>query len=52
MKTNWIIGGFQEHQYWRNNGICPSLTAAMGMGGGYTPCVLEINEVENDEKTE
>lgn len=32
--TEWLLGGFQEHQTWRYNGICTALTAAMGMGGG------------------
>ena len=31
------------------NGICPCLTTAMGMGGGYVPCI-EI-EKQNDMKT-
>lgn len=35
-----IIGGLQEHQKVRSDGISPCLTQAMGMGGGQTPCVL------------
>lgn len=35
-----IIGGLQEHQKVRTDGISPCLTQAMGMGGGQTPCVL------------
>lgn len=34
------IGGLQEHQTVRNDGISPALTSAMGMGGGQTPCVF------------
>lgn len=34
-----IIGGLQEHQHWRDDGISPSLTSAMGMGGGQTPMI-------------
>ena len=34
-------GGLQEHQTPRADGICPTLTAAAGMGGGHTVTVLE-----------
>ena len=41
------IGGLQEHQTVRNNGISPALTSAMGMDGGQTPCVfLKQDELE------
>lgn len=41
------IGGLQEHQTVRNDGISPTLTSAMGMGGGQTPCVfLKQDELE------
>lgn len=33
------IGGLQEHQTWRNDGISPALTEAMGKGGGQTPMI-------------
>lgn len=35
-----IIGGLQEHQTIREDNISPTLTSAMGMGGGQTPCVF------------
>lgn len=35
-------GGLQEHQHLRTDGISPTLTAAMGMGGGQTPVFTEI----------
>lgn len=35
-----IIGGLQEHQTIREDDISPTLTSAMGMGGGQTPCVF------------
>lgn len=38
-KANFVIGGLQEHQTPRTDGISPSLTAAMGMGGGQTPLI-------------
>ena len=34
-----IRNGLQEHQSWQADGSAPTLTAAMGMGGGYTPVV-------------
>lgn len=37
-------GGLQEHQNPRNDGISPTLTAAMGMGGGQTPILTERSE--------
>ena len=37
---NWVVGGLQEHQTPRTDGICPALTSAMGMGGGQIPIVL------------
>lgn len=38
---NFCIGGLQEHQTPRTDGISPSLTAAMGMGGGQTPLISD-----------
>lgn len=37
--AKFCIGGLQEHQTPRTDGISPSLTAAMGMGGGQTPLI-------------
>jgi DNA (cytosine-5)-methyltransferase 1 len=37
--ADFCIGGLQEHQTPRTDGISPSLTAAMGMGGGQTPII-------------
>lgn len=39
LNANFCIGGLQEHQKARTDGISPSLTAAMGMGGGQTPLI-------------
>jgi len=39
VKADFCIGGLQEHQTARIDGISPSLTAAMGMGGGQTPLI-------------
>ena len=40
-----IRNGLQEHQKWQE-GCSPTLTSAMGMGGGYTP-IVEV-PVENE----
>lgn len=39
-----VIGGLQEHQTQRSDGVCPSLTAAMGMGGGQIPIIKTQKE--------
>lgn len=44
---NVVIGGLQEHQTPRTDGICPSLTAAMGMGGGQISLLFEEIEDSN-----
>lgn len=36
-----VLGGLQEHQTQRNDGVCPCLTAAMGLGGGQIPVIKE-----------
>jgi len=38
--SNIVIGSMQEHASVRNDGICPTLTEAMGKGGGQTPMVM------------
>ena len=47
MIADVVIGGLQEHQTPRTDGICPSLTAAMGMGGGQIPLIVDITENSN-----
>lgn len=36
---NVVLGGMQEHQSIKKDGICTTLTSSMGMGGGYIPLV-------------
>ncbi|MCL2220992.1 MAG: DNA cytosine methyltransferase [Oscillospiraceae bacterium] len=36
-----VWGGLQEHQTPRTDGVCPTINAASGMGGGHTPIVSE-----------
>lgn len=38
----YMVGGLQKHQTLRNDGASPSLTSAMGMGGGQTPIVIPV----------
>jgi DNA (cytosine-5)-methyltransferase 1 len=37
----FIIGGLQKHQAVRKDGISPTLTQAMGQGGGQTPIIMQ-----------
>lgn len=41
--NNIIIGGMQKNQSIKTDGICTCLTSSMGMGGGYVPMIVEIN---------
>ena len=36
---NDLLGGMQEHQSIKKDGICTTLTSSMGCGGGYVPMV-------------
>ena len=40
-----IIGSLQAHASKRIDGICPTLTSAMGMGGGQTPVIIENTQI-------
>lgn len=35
-----VVGGLQEHQAIKTDGICVTLCSAMGIGGGNTPLVI------------
>ena len=39
-----LIGGLQKHQAVKFDGICTTLSASMGMGGGYVPIIFEIDK--------
>jgi DNA (cytosine-5)-methyltransferase 1 len=43
---DFVLGGLQEHQKPRTDGISPTLTEAMGKGGGQTPLVIDTNDKE------
>jgi len=49
---NWVVGGLQEHQTPRTDGICPALTSAMGMGGGQIPIVSDkVVQLNNSKES-
>ena len=39
-QENTLLGGMQEHQSIKKDGICTTLTSSMGTGGGYVPMVI------------
>lgn len=60
-KKNFIIGSSQKHTCINYDGICPTLTGAMGKGGGQTPMIpvklqeeliKMLNEYENTNDDE
>ena len=40
MKQPIVLESNQNHATITDNGICPTLTASMGMGGGYVPMIV------------
>ena len=48
MKEIIILESNQNHATITSNGICPTLPASMGLGGGYVPMVV----VNDDEDTD
>lgn len=38
---DFVLGGLQKHQTPRTDGISPTLTEAMGKGGGQTPVIID-----------
>lgn len=38
---DFVLGGLQKHQTPRTDGISPTLTEAMGKGGGQTPIIID-----------
>lgn len=41
---DFVLGGLQKHQTPRTDGISPTLTEAMGKGGGQTPIIIDTPE--------
>lgn len=44
MKQPIVLESNQNHATITDNGICPTLPASMGMGGGYVPMIVEIKD--------
>ena len=49
-EENVILGGMQEHQSIKKDGICTTLTSSMGTGGGYVPMVSRKYGVFDTDK--
>lgn len=47
MKQPIVLESNQNHATITDSGICPTLPASMGMGGGYVPMVVVTNGAEN-----
>ena len=47
---NVIIGGMQENQSIKKDGICTTLTSSMGTGGGYVPMIPEVVRIKQATK--
>ena len=45
---NFVLGGLQEHQTPRTDGISPALTEAMGKGGGQTPVIIDTKKTDDE----
>lgn len=45
---NFVLGGLQEHQVPRIDGCSPTLTEAMGKGGGQTPVIIDTESVKEE----
>ena len=45
---NFVLGGLQEHQTPRTDGISPALTEAMGKGGGQTPLIIDTKKTDEE----
>ena len=45
-----VLESNQNHATITDNGICPTLPASMGLGGGYIPMVVVINGAEDTDR--
>ena len=51
MKTEPIVlESNQNHATITDNGICSTLPASMGMGGGYVPMIVEVKDENIDRE--
>ena len=49
---NFVLGGLQEHQVPRTDGVSPTLTEAMGKGGGQTPIIVAMRGRNPDDPSD
>ena len=49
MKNLIVLESNQRHATITSNGICPTLSASMGMGGGYVPMVVVDDNSDREE---
>lgn len=47
-----VLESNQDHATITDNGICPTLSASMGMGGGYIPMIVEIKDANDSDGKE
>ena len=45
-----VLESNQNHATITDSGICPTLSASMGMGGGYVPMILQTKDNENTNR--
>lgn len=48
MKQPIVLESNQNHATITDNGICPTLPASMGMGGGYIPMIVDVKDGAED----
>lgn len=49
---DFVLGGLQEHQVPRTDGVSPTLTEAMGKGGGQTPIIVAMRGRNPDNSSD
>lgn len=50
MKQPIVLESNQNHATITDSGICPTLSASMGLGGGYVPMIVIYEDEDNDRK--
>ena len=50
MKQPIVLESNQNHATITDSGICPTLSASMGMGGGYVLMIVKIYETEDADR--
>ena len=44
-----VLESNQNHATITSNGICPTLSCSMGMGGGYIPMIVRMDDARNNK---